>query len=270
MIPERISYLVSSAERVAVLEALSEGVTRQCDIARRCSVARSTVHRNLEGCRQRGWVRETPDGHVLTAAGASVLDAYDEFAATVETVTDHAAVLERFVADDEPPPLDALDGAETTVATRGDPHAPSVAAQRVIERNAGAPIRILVSGVSPITNEAGREALAADSSLETVVDHGVFRTLHASYADTVRAALDHPRFALHVCPPPIETGVVLAGEEVCLIVHDDAGGAHACLVGSDPDLRAWAWRRYDAARSSATRVESLAEPDLPEAATPDD
>jgi predicted transcriptional regulator len=256
VLPERVRYLVGSAERVEILEALAQGVTRQCNIGRRCSIARSTVHRNLDGCQQRGWVRETDDGYALTTTGRHVLAAYREFARAVDTLTEHAPVLERLDLEDDHLGVDALAGCETTVATRENPHAPSIAAGELIERNAGDRVRILVSGVSPITNDAGWTALSAGSELETVVDHDVFRTLEESYADTVERALDDEAFSLHVCPPPIEAGVVLAGSEVCVLV-DGEGGAHACLTGSTPELRGWAEATYETALASATEVETL-------------
>lgn len=258
MIPDRIQFLIRSPERIAILEALENGPARQCTLKRTCSIARSTVHRNLEGCERRGLVTETDEGYALTPAGEHILAAYHEFADIVGVVDDHQEVLERLWALEESPPVAALRDCETTVATAGDPHAPSVAAGDVIRRNAGDSIRIAVSALSPITNRAGQDALAAGSRLESVVDPGVLETLRSSYRAQMETAVENDRIDVLVSSLPIDTGLVLAGEEVGVVVHDRNGSTMACLTGSNPDLRDWAENAYGRLRETAT----AAGPDL--------
>jgi len=215
MIPDRITYLLGSDERIQVLESLSKRREDQCTIAEACSISRSTVHRNLVGIRERGWARETDGGYELTAAGEGVLAAYREFADTVATLGEHEPLLEHLDGF-EPPPVSALDGCETTVATTKNPHAPTVAAAETIRRNAGDSVRIVVSGVSPITNEAGWEALESGSTLETIVDRTVLETLEGAYDSAGREALGRDGFTMRFHPDSIETGLVLAGDEVCV------------------------------------------------------
>jgi len=244
MIPQRIQYLVGSSERIRILEALSGTRQKQCTLAEHCSIARSTVHRNLEGLQEWGWVRRTEEGYELTPAGESVLAAYREFTDAVATLGEHEPLLQH-LGDVNRPPRSALEGCETTVTTEQDPHAPSVAAAEVIRRNRGDPIRILVSGISPITNQAGWDALEAGSKVETVVDESVLQALEGPYESEARDALDHDGFTLRLYPGSIETGLVLAGDEVCVIAHDDNGNAMASLTGSTPEIREWAQTSYD-------------------------
>ncbi len=256
MIPERIQYLLASAERVRILEALRSGPTRQCTLRRECSLARSTVHRNLRGCEERNWVVGTCEGYELTQAGEQILDAYQQFADTVCTIADHEPVLEHLHGVDEPLPSSALDDCQTTPTVEDNPHAPSIAAADVIRRNAGKHIRIAASGVSPITNEAGWDALDAGSHLETIVDEPLYETLQHSYSTTVEAALDCERFDLLLSPGTIDTGIVLAGDEVCVVVHDESGNTQAVLTGSTRELRDWAEGVYRRIREGTTPVET--------------
>ncbi len=260
MIPERIRFLIGSTERIAILEALEDGPARQCALKRACSIARSTVHRNLEGCERRGLVTETDGEYALTPAGEHVLSAYREFVDVVGVVEDHQAVLERLWTPEESPPVAALRDAETTVASTEDPHAPSVAAGEAIRRNAGEQVRIAVSGVSPITNQAGRDALAGGSRLESIVDRDVLETMRSSYARAVETVAEDDRVDVLVSPSSIETGLVLAGDEVCIVVHDEAGGTLACLTGAHPELRDWAERVYGALREDASPLEPEPDP----------
>jgi hypothetical protein len=58
-----------------------------------------------------------------------------------------------------------------------------------------------------------------------------------------------------VSSSPIETGLVLAGTDVCVIVHDDVGNAQATLTGSNQALRDWAEGVYGRLREESTPIE---------------
>lgn len=255
MVPDRVQYLVASEERVRLLEALTEGPARQCTLRRKCSLARSTVHRNLTGCAERGWVVETSEGYALTQAGERVVAAYREFAETVYTLADHDPVLQHVGDAHEPLPTAALENCQTTTADATNPHAPSIAAAEVIRRNAGDPIRIAVGGVSPITNDAGWDAVEAGSRVESVVDESVLETLQRAYESTVEAAVDRDRVDIRLSPTSIDTGVVLAGDEVCVVVQDDDGTTQAALTGANRALQEWAEAAYERVREGTTVVE---------------
>jgi len=255
MVPDRVQYLVASEERVRLLEALTEGPARQCALRRKCSLARSTVHRNLRGCAERGWVVETGDGYALTQAGERILAAYREFAETVHALADHDPVLQHLDDAHEPLPTAALENCQTTTAEGRNPHAPSIAAAEVIRRNAGDPIRVAVRGVSPITNEAGWDALDAGSQIEAVVDETVLETLQRSYDATVETAAEHDRVDLRLSRASVATGVVLAGDEVCVVVQDDDGTTQAALTGANRALREWAETVYETVREGTTAIE---------------
>jgi predicted transcriptional regulator len=260
MIPDRARYLIGSDERIRLLEALSEGTTRGSELAKECSTARSTVHRNLTGFEERGWVVRSDGEYRLTPAGQRYLDAYREFAETTETIADHEPVLGHLTGVEEPIPTAALFDCETTPMTEADPHAPSVVAAGTIRRHAGEPVRIAASGISPITNRAGLDALDAGSELESVVDRRTLESLRSSYGTPVGAVVDDDRVELLVSPTPVETGVVIAGDEVCVTVHDDDGTAVASLTGSNAELRGWARRVYDRLREASDRVGPRASP----------
>lgn len=245
MIPQRIQYLLGSCERVQLLNAISRGVATQSKLAADCEVARSTVHRNLDGLLERGWVTTTEDGYRLTAAGESILVAYREFAEAVRTVGEHEPFLQQLEPVDSRPPASALAGCETTVATEANPHAPSVEVAAMIRRNAGERMRIAVIGVSPITNQATREAVEAGSDLELLFDTTVLETLQRDYDAAASEALEHESLTMRLSQGKIETGLVVTDDEICVVVQGDGGNAVACLTGTTPEIRTWAEQIYE-------------------------
>jgi predicted transcriptional regulator len=255
MVPERIRYLLASTERVRLLEALTDGPVRQCTLRRECSLARSTVHRNLTGCADRGWVVETDEGYVLTQAGERLLAAYREFADTARTLAEHDPALERLHGVEEALPTAALGDCRTTAATGHDPHAPTVEAAAVVERNAGDPLRVALGGVSPITTRAIRTALAAGSELEVLLDEGCYGARGRSDDALVEAGGEYERLDLRLSPTPVDAGVVLGEETVCVLVRDERGSARAALTGPTRALGEWAGGVYRRLREGAVPVE---------------
>lgn len=255
MISERVRYLLASSERVRILEALSVGPARQCDLGRRCGVARSTVHRNLEGLEERGWVAEEDSQYRITPAGQRLLDAYGEFADTVDTLSEHGPVLRHLTEVPEPIPTSSLEACETTPMTEGDPHAPMVSAADVLRRNAGDRLRIAAGTISPITNRATLAAVGEGSRVESVVDKSGLETLRRSYGDAMQSVPDMDRVDLLSTQTSIDPGIVLAEDEVCVVVHDDNGTATASLTGDASELITWAERVYGRIRDRADPIE---------------
>lgn len=253
-VPDEVEYLLGSDRRIRILEALGERPKRQVTIARECSIAPSTVHRNVAGLDRRGWVREDDDRYALTAAGERILSAYRRFAETAERLGEYEPLLRSFEDVDVSVPTEAVVGGDLVTATPSDPHAPAVAMARLMRTADVERIRVVASIVSPITN-AGAEGFLSDGrTIEMVVDRETMVSARESYFENYAHALASDRVDLHVSPDPVEFSLVLAGDEVGVGGDPDADPS-ACLVGSDDDLRAWAEDVYRDVRSGAGRID---------------
>lgn len=257
MISERISYLLGSDERVRVLDALDGGSMRQCDVARRCSIPQSTVHRNLEGLGEWGWVEETDEGYALTVAGRRILAAYEAFAAEVEEVAEHEPFLRCCGRFEPAVPTSALSAGETTASTEANPHAAAMEMAALIRRNAGEDVRVATGAVSPITNRAGWDAVEAGSRVESILGEDAFEAFREAYAETMAEAADYDRIDIRVARESFEFGLVICGQEVGISVPDDTDGVEVCHVSAHPELRSWAERVHDRLRAGATPAADL-------------
>jgi len=257
MIPERIRYLLGSGERVRVLDALDGGPMRQCDVSRRCSIPQSTVHRNLEGLGEWGWVEETDDGYALTVAGRRILAAYEAFVAEVEEVAEHEAFLRCCGRFDPAVPTSALSAGETTTSTEANPHAAAMEMASLIRRNAGDDVRVATGAVSPITNRAGWDAVEAGSHVESILGEDAFAAFREEYADTMTEAAAADGVDVRVARESFEFGLAVCGTEVGVSVPDATDGVEVCHVSAHPELRSWADSLYDRLRAGATPAADL-------------
>lgn len=254
-VPDDVEYLLGSDKRIRILEALGEGPKRQATVARECSIAPSTVHRNVEGLESRGWVREREDdeGYALTAVGERILAAYRSFADTTEHLAEYEPLLGCFEDLAVSPPTSGVVGGEVVTATPSNPHAAMVAAADAIRESGAERLRTVCGGVSPITNGAAENMLGEGHRIEIVTDRETMACSRESYFENYAQSLASDRVDLLVTDEPIRFGLVLADESVCVVGREN-GRPRAALVGAGEDLRAWAEDVYRSLRERAGRV----------------
>lgn len=80
---EAVQFFANSANRIQVLEALADGVTKSNRLAERADVSRSTVARILGEAESRGWVDSAGSRYELTPLGEVMAE---EFRTHLETV----------------------------------------------------------------------------------------------------------------------------------------------------------------------------------------
>lgn len=257
---ERVAFLAGSGNRVRVLRELREEPGRGAELARRCSLPRSTVHRCLDGCTTHGWATKHEGTYRLTTPGDLVLSAYEDLTRTVEVTTEHEGVLTQLGAVGRTLPIEGIARATAVEATPENPYA---AMEHYVDAFGSASFDRM-RGIVPITsrlfNEAGRPLVEANVELEMVIDEGVLDTARESYPEAHERGLDSDDFALYVHPEPLSFGLaILDNDRVLVGAYDEQGNPRACLDGTDDALIEWAVDTYERFREESQSVERIAE-----------
>ena len=257
---EDISFLVGSESRVAILRTVSGETYRPTELAGVCSCARETAQRTLSGFAERGWVEKENGGYRCTPAGELILDQYGE----LETIVNHAGRMSKFFAnagDAADIPVSVLDDVTFTESTKGSPHAPLNRYLEVFGNEQVETLRGITPIVSRMFNDAASRAIGDDTSAELLIDESVLRTSRAGFADDLRTAARMEQFELYLSSEPIEFGLSILDDHVCVGAYDDSGNLVACVDGTDDRLVEWATDLYRERRGKAER---LVVEDIPE------
>lgn len=84
---EDIAYLARSANRVALLDALTSGAYGRRELGDLTGVATTTIGRILNECQERGWVERTSNGtYTATATGALVVREFTPLVDSMDTI----------------------------------------------------------------------------------------------------------------------------------------------------------------------------------------
>lgn len=119
---ENVRYLAESQNRITLLEAIREQSYSPAELARTCSLSRTTVHRTLDGFRSRGWVEKEGRNYKLTPLGEQILNRYKTFVEDIE-LHQHARRLYNDATEiSSRIPLERLSENNITVSTDAQPH----------------------------------------------------------------------------------------------------------------------------------------------------
>jgi len=271
---EKIDFLVSSPNRVAVLRAVADGVPRPSDLADRCGVSRATVQRSLSGFVDYGWLCRGDDGYRPTPAGRAVLESYETLCDSVGRASEVGELLATLgtAATGLTPGL--LEAAEVVTASNTDPHAPVQRFVEVIAATDPDRFRGFVPVASPLLAEAHDHLEAADSPSEVVVDGAVAETLRTNYPETIErlradgsvSLLVAPEtierlrgdgsVSLLVAPGPIEYGGAVVDDVAVVGAHGPTGRLDAVAIAEDSAVVAWAEERVDTRARAATPLDA--------------
>lgn len=256
-IHEQIKYLASSTNRVRLLETLRDHPSRPSALVDRCSVARSTIHRNLNELGDLGWVRRENGHYRTTDTGALVLKKYDELYQTIERVDKAEPFRICFEREDVEFPLEGLDTATVREGTAENPHAAlhyyTESIPDSIERFRGiSPV------VSPMFNNAYRDRLPAATHSELIIDEGVLATSQDAYPDAFEYSLSLDSLEIYVHPTSLTFGLaIFDGERTFVSAYDEQSRLRAVLDSSDDDLLEWATDVYETCREGTTSLETV-------------
>ena len=252
---EDISFLVGSDTRIALLRAVVESPYRPTELATECSCARETAQRTLTRLRERGWVEKGDGQYRGTPAGALILDAYDELAATVT----HAARLGSFLAhvgDDAAPPASVLDGLTLAESTAENPHAPIDRYLTVLGTDSLDRFRGITPIVSRVFNDAAEAVIGPDTAVELIIDRTVLRTSRTEFEDATRNAAELDEFDLYVAPEPLTFGLALVDGHAFVGAYDDDGSLVASVDATADAFVDWAADLYRTYRERADLIDT--------------
>ena len=254
---EHVAFLVGSANRVRILEALREQPYRQCELTEACDLSRSTAHRALDGLEGRGWVEQAAGEYRLTVGGDLVLARYEALETAIARIDEWGPFLNRVGDPADTLPLAALQNATLVRSTAENPHAAAAHFADALATSAADVFYGISPVVSPRFNEAAEGLIAAGTEMELIVDESVFDTSSTEYADDLDRAFSLDSFTLYVSPDDIGFGLTILDERAMIGAYDDRGVLRECLDTTDESLRAWAYDIYDDHRAAARRAETV-------------
>lgn len=252
---EDIAFLVGSASRVELLQALADRPSRPTELAERCSCARETAQRTLGGFVERGWVTKSEGRYQLTPGGSNVLDQYSEFGEVVRG----AGKLETFLTNlgtvAEGFPAHIYDEVTVTEASKTDPHAPI---DRYLTFLGTEPVDSF-EGVTPVVsrvyNEAATAIIGPETEMELVIDDSVLTVSETEYPEALQRADQLEQFSLLLTPEDIDFGLALVDGRAHVGAYDGNSNLVASVDGDSEPLLTWAREVYQEYRQSATPLE---------------
>ncbi|WP_331235190.1 helix-turn-helix transcriptional regulator [Natronorarus salvus] len=230
---DAIRFLASSPNRVTLLSALDTEPGPPAALAERCSIARSSLHRNLSALCERGWARKCNGQYRSTAAGEMVLDAYRDLAETVSQAEAAAPFLDALVAGGLTLTPEELATATVTRATEGNPYAP---VHRYAER-VGAidstEFRGLTPIVSPVFNEAHAALLERGVDSEVILGADALSASKTAYGDRFAEAMRTDALSVRVLDESPPLGLSVLDDTAFAGAYEDER-LLACLESDSP------------------------------------
>ena len=252
---ELAADLVRSPARIGILRHLRDGPATRYDLRDALDCSRTTVDRNIETLREKGWIADSVDGYELTTSGEIVLE---EMSGYLETVG-AAARLQPILRWMPPEAFDLdvrhLREAEVVVATESRPMA-------MVDRHAQAvesspEIRMVTPVFSPQPLEAQyRNFDLPELDIEVVVPPTVASTFvsDSPAADRLAEMREAGAAEIFVTDESIPYFVGLLGDLVQIGVDED--GQPRGLLESEADpVCEWAVEKFESYKQAANSLD---------------
>ncbi|SFR57260.1 Predicted transcriptional regulator, contains HTH domain [Halogeometricum rufum] len=243
---EEIEFLALSANRVEVLDALTEGAATRRELEAETGASQPTLGRILGDFTDRGWITHDGARYVATATGRLVAEAFTDLWETMETELKLRDVAEWLPTESLGFDLGRLGDATITVPTRTRPGAP---VQRVLELlEESSHVRIF----SHAFNEQSLEVVTERTVEGVQTFEGVFSpdALDAIAHDStlrqrLEALLDSEAAEIRLHEGPIPLAVTITDDVVHLLLRDDEGLLRAALDTDDDAVLSWAREAHE-------------------------
>jgi len=250
-----IEYLAGSTVRPDTLIALRDhGRLSIRALEDQLSASRRTVKRTLSAMESRGWVRPADGTYELTAFGAMILSAYEEFRECERTVMRLRPFLEHVPATTFDLGVETV--ADATVISSEDD--PTAFVDRLVELRAGtsrlcqyAPL-LLLDSVRQLAKQVRNGQPAPDVNL--VLGTDTPPRASPEYAEQFETLVAAPSVDVRLYPdgPPIGFGV--ADGRAFFGAADRRDLPHSLLVSDAPEVVAWVEREFEAYFDAAEPV----------------
>ncbi len=253
-VDDAIRFLASSPNRVALLAALAEEPDSPAALADRCSIARSSLHRNLSALRERGWARKSDGRYCSTAAGEIVLDAYRDLEETVSQAAAAAPFLDALDAGGFSFTPDELATVTITRATEGDPYAPVHRYPERVWALEPTEFRGFTPVVNPVFNEVHAALLDDGVESELILGADALSASRTAYADRFAEAMTTDVLSVRVLEESPPIGLSVFNDYAFVGAYDD-DRLLACLDGDSSRFVERAATLYEEYRERAHRVD---------------
>ena len=242
-----IEFLALSPNRVTVLESLAAGPRTRSELAEATGASQATLGRILGDFEDRDWVVRTEGAYAATATGRLVAEGFRDLLDVMAAERELRDVVAYLPTEAMEFDLRHLADARIVTPSQTRPNAPL---QRLLELMRGADS---VTAFSHALNDQSLSVVAerlGEQEFEAVLTRGAVNSLTADdgLRERLRRVISAPSAGIRVADDDIPVAVTIADDVVNLLVRDDRGVVQAAIDTSDPAVREWAERRYEAHR----------------------
>jgi len=250
-----LEYLAGSSVRPEALAVLREHDRLALrDVAERLPASRRTAKRTLHAMESRGWVRAVDGTYELTALGAALLSAYEEFRECERIATRYRPFLEHVPAAALDLDIETLADA-TVVCAGGDPTA---FADSLVDLRAEATrVReytpfLLLDSVRQLANQV--EHGRSESDVTLVLRTDVPPQSSPEYAERFETLVAAQNVDILVYPDGPSIGFGVADGDAFFGAADTRDRPTSLLVSDTPDAISWVERQFEACLDAAEPV----------------
>ena len=253
---EAIRFFATSANRVRVFDALTDGPKRTRPLIEQTCVSRSTVARILDEGESRGWIDSTGSLYELTRMGRVMIDEFRAHLRTVEGVQQLGEAINYL-----PEPMQELDvrhirEAKITTPTKDSPQAymnRALELYRTGETYRGltqiAP-EIVIQTLADLADQ-GRlhvEGVIEAEFIEGILDDPEWAAPWHSFADQVWVYDGHIPLNMHIIDDTVVVWLVST--------DDDTWDVYGLMECDNPAVMTWAESLYQEYRTAAEPLDA--------------
>jgi predicted transcriptional regulator len=254
---EAIEFIARSANRVVVLETLTDGPMERYELEEATGISRPTVSRILEDFRARGWITSAERRFQLTQLGAYVTDEFDAFYDRMHVVDTLGDVVEWLPEESFDFDLACLTSAEVVRPQKTDASAPTT---RIVRRLETADrVQVMTYTLLPEAFRVCRDkTVDGDQELEVVFDSKTVTTLATDprNIEQAREMLETGRVSFYASDRPIPYVLVMPDCEVVVICLTGSDGVPRAVIDTDDEtVLSWAQNEFQTFQSEATPLE---------------
>ncbi|WP_101296759.1 helix-turn-helix transcriptional regulator [Halegenticoccus soli] len=253
---EDIEFLALSANRVEVLDALSDGPHTRRDLADRIDASQPTLGRVLRDLEARNWIARDEREYEATATGRLVASGFTDLLEIVETERRLRGVVEWLPADAMEFDLRRLGDATITTPSQTKPNAP---VERVLEllRRAN-DVRILSHAFNAQSLEVvRRRTVEGEQTFEGVFSANAVEAVaeDAALCRQLRELVASDAAEVRIVDGEIPLAVTITDDLVNFLLRDEDGLLQAALDTDDQTVLSWARATHERHWDRATPLD---------------
>ncbi|WP_435365632.1 helix-turn-helix transcriptional regulator [Haloarchaeobius sp. DYHT-AS-18] len=243
---EEIEFLALSANRVTVLECLSERPQSRTDLADATGASQATLGRILEDFEDRSWIRRDGGTYSATPTGELVSNGFTNLLTIVETEQSLRELVPYLPA--EAIDFDLKHLADATIIQPSQTR-PSAPLQRTLDLTMGA------SEIKSFSHAFNNQSLATveqQVSAGELTFYGVFSqsaidalTAESELCRLLKSLVDAENAHINVYDGEIPLAVTVPDGVVHLLLRDDRGILQGSIDTENEAVRSWAIGRFE-------------------------